>query len=200
MEEAGGGFSPPLGHPRSDAPLLNWIFIGLVGIAVLAGAFTGTMAKVSEAGLVSAKTAVDLAIGLAGQMTLWLGFMGVLREAGLMSMLARVLKPVMVRLFPEVPPDHPAMGAMIMNFAANMLGLANAATPFGLKAMSELDKLNPRRGVTTNAMTLFLAINTSGLAVLALGAVAVRATVGSKDAAGIMLPSFLATSCTCLIR
>ena len=156
------------------------------------------MPKVSEAGMASAKTAVDLAIGLAGQMTLWLGFMGVLREAGLMSMLARVLKPLMVRLFPEVPPDHPAMGAMIMNFAANMLGLANAATPFGLKAMSELDKLNPRRGVATNAMALFLAINTSGLAVLALGAVAVRATVGSRDAAGIILPSFLATSCTCV--
>jgi spore maturation protein SpmB len=120
--------------------------------------------------------------------------MGILREAGLMRSIARALKPVMVRLFPEVPPEHPAMGAMIMNFAANMLGLGNAATPFGLKAMTELDKLNPHRGVSTNAMSLFLAINTSGIAVLALGAVAMRAALGSKDAAGILVPSLIATS------
>lgn len=174
--------------------VLNWIFIGLIAISTVTAAFTGRMPKVTEAGLAAAKSSVELAIGLVGQMALWLGFMGVLREAGLMRSLARGLKPVMTRLFPEVPPEHPAMGAMIMNLAANMLGLGNAATPFGLKAMSELDKLNPRRGVATNAMALFLAINTSGVAVLALGAVAVRATLGSKDPAGILVPSLLATS------
>jgi spore maturation protein SpmA len=173
--------------------LLNWIFAALVLGAVITAAFNGSMPKVTEASIESAKAAVTLAIGLVGQMALWLGFMGVLREAGLMRGLARRLYPLMRRLFPDVPADHPAMGAMIMNIAANILGLGNAATPFGLKAMAELDKLNPHRGVATNSMALFLAINTSGVAVLALGAVAVRATLGSKDPAGILVPSVLAT-------
>lgn len=176
--------------------MLNWIFLLLIVGAAVNAAFNGTMGKVTEASMTSAKSAVELAIGLAGQMALWLGFMGVLREAGLMRTLARGLKPVMTRLFPDVPPEHPAMGAMILNLAANMLGLGNAATPFGLKAMAELDKLNPRKGVATNAMALFLAINTSGVAVLALGVVAIRATLGSKDPAGILIPSLLATSCS----
>ncbi len=171
--------------------MLNWIFAGLIVISVLTAGFTGTMPKVTEAGISSAKTAVELAISLVGQMTLWLGFMGVLRDAGLLRSMARALKPVMARLFPEVPVDHPAMGAMIMNIAANMLGLGNAATPFGLKAMKELDSLNARRGISTNAMALFLVINTSGVAVLPMGVVAVRATLHSKDAAGIVVPSIL---------
>jgi spore maturation protein SpmA len=172
---------------------MNWIFAGLIVVSVLTGAFTGTMPAVTKAGIDSAKAAVELAIGLIGQMTLWLGFFGVLRQAGLMASLARGLAPVMRRLFPEIPPDHPALGAMIMNIAANVLGLGNAATPFGLKAMQELDKLNTKRGVATNSMALFLAINTSGVAVLPLGTVAVRAALGSKDPAGIILPTLMAT-------
>jgi spore maturation protein SpmA len=151
---------------------------------------------VTEASLTSARSAVELAIGLIGQMTLWLGLVGVLREAGLLRSVANGLKPVMSRLFPEVPADHPAMGAMIMNLAANVLGLGNAATPFGLKAMQELDKLNQHKGVATNSMALFLAINTSGVAVLPLGVIAVRATLGSKDPAGIIVPTLIATSCS----
>ncbi|MFZ5468475.1 MAG: nucleoside recognition domain-containing protein [Myxococcota bacterium] len=179
--------------------MLNWIFLGLIAVSVVTAAFNGTMPQVTKATIESADSAVTLAIKLIGQMALWLGFMGVLREAGLMRSIARALKPVMTRLFPDVPPEHPAMGAMIMNLAANMLGLGNAATPFGLKAMNELDKLNPHRGVATNAMALFLAINTSGVAVLALGAVAVRATLGSKDPAGILVPSLLATSLSTVV-
>ncbi|MFN0063248.1 MAG: nucleoside recognition domain-containing protein [Myxococcaceae bacterium] len=176
--------------------MLNWIFAVLVLGAVATASLTGTMGAVTKASMDSAKSSVDLAITLAGQMTLWLGFMGILREAGLMHSLAKRLNPVMRRLFPDVPPDHPAMGAMVLNLAANMLGVGNAATPFGLKAMAELDSLNSRKGVATNAMALFLAINTSGVAVLALGVVAVRASLGSNDAAGILLPSLLATSCS----
>src|SRR5690606_35386580 len=132
-------------------------------------------------------------LGLVGQMALWLGFMRVLQDAGLMRSVARGLRPVMTRLFPDVPPEHPAMGAMIMNVAANVAGLGNAATPFGLKAMRELDKLNRHPGVATNAMTLFLAINPSGVAVLPLGVIAVRATLNSQDPAGIVIPSLIAT-------
>ncbi len=173
--------------------MLNWLFLALIGGAVLTAAFTGTMPKVTEASMGSAKSAVELALGLIGQMTLWLGFMGVLREAGLLASLSRGLTPVMRRLFPDVPPDHPAMGAMILNVSANILGLGNAATPFGLKAMKELDALNRQRGVATNAMALFLVINTSGVAVLPLGVVGVRAALGSKDPAGVIVPSIIGT-------
>lgn len=173
--------------------MLNWVFLFLVGGAVLIAAFNGTMQQVTAASLSSAKGAVELVIGLIGQMALWLGFMRVLQDAGLMRSVARGLRPVMTRLFPDVPAEHPAMGAMIMNVAANVAGLGNAATPFGLKAMRELDKLNRHPGVTTNAMTLFLAINTSGVAVLPLGVIAVRATLGSNDPAGIVVPSLIAT-------
>ena len=114
---------------------MNWIFVVLIGAAVITGAFNGTMPRVTEASITSAKTAVELAIGLVGQMTFWLGLMGVVKEAGLLRSIANLLKPIMTRLFPEVPPDHPAMGALIMNLAANIMGLGNAATPFGLKAM-----------------------------------------------------------------
>ncbi len=178
---------------------MNWIFLFLVVGSVVTAAFTGTMQQVTDASINSAKSAVELALGLVGQMTLWLGFVGVLREAGLLASFARAVRPVMSRLFPEVPPEHPAMGAMIMNIAANMLGLGNAATPFGLKAMQELDTLNDKKGVATNAMALFLAINTSGVAVLPLGAVAIRASLGSKDAAGIIVPTLLTTACSTLM-
>ncbi len=177
---------------------MNWIFLGLIVVSVLAGGFNGTMPKVTDASIASAKSAADLAISLIGQMTLWLGLFGVVREAGLLRSMANFLKPIMTRLFPEVPPTHPAMAAMIMNFAANMLGLGNAATPFGLKAMKELDSLNDRKGVATNSMALFLAINVSGLAMLPLGVVAVRAASGSHDAAGIIAPTWIATICSTL--
>lgn len=176
--------------------MLNWIFLFLIVGSVLTGAFSGRMPQLSAGSLAAAKSSVDLAIGLIGQMALWLGFMGVLREAGILHAVARSLKGVMRRLFPEVPPEHPAMGAMIMNLAANIAGLGNAATPFGLKAMVELNKLNPRSGVATNAMALFLAINTSGVSVLPLGAVAVRAALGSQNAAGIIVPTLIATACS----
>lgn len=173
--------------------IVNWVFLVLIVVSVLTAAFNGTMPKLTQATVMSAKSAVELAIGLIGQMTLWLGLVGVLREAGLLRSLANFLRPVMSRLFPEVPPDHPAMGAMILNLAANVLGLGNAATPFGLKAMQELDKLNQQKGVATNSMALFLAINTSCIA-LPLTVISVRASVGSKDPAGIIVPTLLAAS------
>ncbi len=179
--------------------MLNGIFVVLILGSVAVAAFAGRMTEVNQAGIDSAKNAVTIAIGLVGMMALWLGFMRVLRDAGLMQMIARGLAPVMRRLFPAVPSDHPAMGAMIMNIAANMLGLGNAATPFGLKAMRELDSLNPRKGVSTDAMALFLAINTSGVAVLPLGVIAIRASLGSENAAGIFVPSILATMCSTIV-
>jgi spore maturation protein SpmA len=142
---------------------------------------------------------VELAIGLVGAMALWLGLMKVVARAGLMLVLARRLKPLMKRLFPEVPGEHPAMSAMIMNMAANIMGLGNAATPFGIKAMEELDRLNPHKGTATNAMCLFLAINTSSVTLLPMGVIAVRAGAGALDPAGILLPSILATVCSTIV-
>ena len=181
------------------ARLLNGIFVALVAGAVLVAAFAGTMPAANDAAITAAKSAVEITIGLVGVMALWLGFMRVLREAGFMRSIARALEPVLIRLFPDVPPDHPAMGAIVMNLAANVLGLGNAATPFGLKAMRELETLNPRPGVATNAMALFLAINTSGLAVLPLGAIALRASLGSANPAGIIVPSLIASICATLV-
>jgi spore maturation protein A len=135
-------------------------------------------------------TAVEISIGLIGVMAFWLGVMKLAEDSGLINIIARALRPVMTRIFPEIPPDHPAIAAMIMNIAANVLGLNNAATPLGLKAMEELNKLNPRKGTATNSMVTFLAINTAGLTLIPATAIAVRAALGSKDPAVILMTSF----------
>lgn len=174
-----------------------FLFAGLTGFSVEEGALTwdhAQMKAVGDAAMDSAKASVDLAIGLVGYIALFLGLMEVVKEAGGLDFMARLIRPVMVRLFPSVPPDHPAMGAMVMNIAANALGLGNAATPFGLKAMQELEKLNTREGTATNAMCLFLAINTSGLALLPTGIIGLRAKFDSVDPAAIFPTTLFATA------
>jgi spore maturation protein A len=150
---------------------------------------------VTQAALDYAATAVNIALGLIGIMALWLGVMKVAEEAGLIRALTGLLRPLTKRLFPEVPADHPAIGAMIMNIAANMLGLSNAATPFGLKAMEELNKLNPHLGTATNAMCTFLVINTSGLVLIPATAIAVRAAAGSVNPGIIIGTSIFGAGC-----
>jgi spore maturation protein A len=150
---------------------------------------------VTQASLDYAAIAVNIALGLIGIMALWLGVMKVAEEAGLLHVLTRLLAPLTKRLFPDVPPDHPAVGAMIMNTAANMLGLSNAATPLGLKAMEELNKLNPKVGTATNAMITFLAINTGGLILLPATAIAVRASAGSSNPGIIIGTSIVGAAC-----
>jgi spore maturation protein SpmA/spore maturation protein SpmB len=154
------------------------------------------MEALSLAVVDSAKASVTLAIGLVGVMALFLGLMKVAEAGGLLVIIARVVRPLMIRLFPEVPANHPAMGAMILNLSANVLGLGNAATPFGIRAMEELDKLNPHKGTATNAMALFLAINTSSVTLLPTGVIALRAAAGSTDPAGILPTTLFATICS----
>jgi spore maturation protein SpmA/spore maturation protein SpmB len=154
---------------------------------------TAPMEAVSKAMVESAAGAVELSIGLVGVMTLFLGLVKIAEAGGMLKILARLIRPLMVRLFPEVPPDHPAMGAMILNMSANALGLGNAATPFGIRAMQELDKLNPQQGTATDAMALFLAINTSSVTLLPTGVIALRAAAGSLDPAGILPTTLFAT-------
>ena len=179
--------------------MLNGIWLGLVLVAVLTGAVTGELKAVSTAAFESAEAAVMLVIQLAGFMMFMLGAMRVARDAGLVDAMARALAPLLRRLFPEVPPDHPAMGAMIMNMASNIFGMGNAATPFGLKAMAELNRLNPHRGVATDPMVLFLAINTSAITLmLPTGTIAVRAAAGSAAPGAIWIPTLIATTCSTL--
>ena len=150
---------------------------------------------VTQAALDYANTAVEISLGLIGIMALWLGIMKIAEEAGLVKALTRLLTPLTKRLFPDVPPDHPAIGAMIMNIAANMLGLNNAATPMGLKAMEELNKLNPKLGTATNAMCTFLVINTSGLTLIPATVIAVRAAAGSANPGIIIGTSIFGAAC-----
>jgi len=178
---------------------MNQVFLFLIGGAVVTAAFGGDMKLLIDAAFDAAKGAVNIAFGLIGAMVLFLGMIQVLRDAGAVSAVARGLAPIMHRLFPEVPPDHPAMGAMVMNIAANVFGLGNAATPFGLKAMQELSKLNRYPGVASNAMVLFLAINTSGVAVFPSGVIGYRESLDSVNSGGIVLPSILATMTSTLV-
>ena len=143
--------------------MLNYIWFGMMAISVVAGIFTGNIEAVTEAAINMAKVAVEISIGLIGIMALWLGIMKIAEASGLIRIIARGLKPITVRLFPDVPEDHPAIGSIVLNMAANMLGLGNAATPLGLKAMEELQELNPKKDTATNSMVMFLAINTSSV-------------------------------------
>lgn len=155
--------------------------------------------KVTNDAIKIAQTAVEIALGLIGIMALWLGVMKVAEEAGLIKIIASALKPITKRLFPEVPHDHPAIGSMVMNISANMLGLGNAATPFGLKAMEELDKLNPNKGTATNSMVTFLAINTAGMTLIPATAIAVRAASGSANPTVIIGTSIFGAFCAVVV-
>lgn len=175
---------------------INLIWLFMILLATVVASYNGRMKQLVDASFESAKSSVNLAIGLIGVMALWLGLMKVAEAGGLMRLIARAIRPVMHRLFPDVPAEHPAMSAMIMNMAANALGLGNAATPMGIKAMMELDRLNPKKGEATNAMCLFLAINTSSVTILPLGVIGVRAAVGAAEPASILIPSLVATICS----
>jgi spore maturation protein SpmA len=180
--------------------MLNYIWLALIGLAVLMGGFngalghTGGLGEVGDAAVNSAKDAVILAGGLLGIMTMWLGLMRLAEKAGLVKRLGLVLKPIMVWLFPEVPPNHPAMGAIVLNVAANLLGLNSAATPLGLRAMSELDSLNKRPGVATNAMCMLLAINTSSITLIPVSVLALLALYHGKNPTVVIGTSLAATA------
>ena len=185
---------------------MNAVFCAIVLVAFLVGGYhqlswlptaadeVSPMAALGTAMIDASGASVTLAIGLVGMMSLFLGLMKVAEAGGLLTIIAKTLRPLMVRAFPEVPANHPAMGAMILNMSANALGLANAATPFGIRAMQELDKLNPVKGTASNAMALFLALNTSAVTLLPTGVIALRVAAGSEDPAGI-LPTTLFATC-----
>jgi len=176
--------------------VINIIWLYMIVISIIVAAYTGRMQDIGSASFDAARAAVTLAIGLIGGMALWLGIMKVAEAAGLMNAISNAIRPLMNWLFPEIPHNHPAMHAIIMNMSANMLGLGSAATPMGLKAMAELDKLNPNKGTATNAMCLFLAINTSSVTLLPLGVITIRAAAGATSPGAIIIPGLLATICS----
>ena len=179
--------------------MLNYIWLALVLLAVAIGGATGHLKEVTDGAFDGAKTAVTIALGLIGIMALWLGVMRLAERAGLIQKLAHGLRPVMRRLFPGVPHDHPAMGSMLMNMAANMLGLGNAATPLGLRAMGDLETLNPHPGTATNAMCTFLAINTSSVQLIPTTAIAILVAAGSTNPTAIVGTALLATLCAATV-
>src|SRR5208283_2430352 len=176
--------------------MLNYIWLALVVLAVVIGGCTDTLKAVTDKSFDMAKVAVmDTALPLVGIMAMWLGVMRLAERAGLVALLARALRPLMVWLFPDVPADHPAMGSMLLNMAASILGLGNAATPLGLRAMKDLESLNPRPGTATNAMCTFLAINTSGIQLVPVTAIAIFVANKSLNPTAIVGPSIICTAC-----
>jgi spore maturation protein SpmA len=176
--------------------MLNYVWLGLMLLAVVIAGCTDRLQGMVDQSFEMAQYAVmKTALPLAGIMALWLGVMRLAERSGLISVLARALRPLMRWLFPEVPPDHPAMGSMLLNMSANILGLGNAATPLGLRAMRDLELLNPRPGTATNAMCTFLAINTSSIQLIPATAIAILAANGSSNPTAIIGTSILATTC-----
>ncbi len=174
--------------------MINIIWFLMIAVGVIFGAINGNITAITDAAISSAELAVEISIGLIGVMALWLGIMKIAEKSGLIQLLSRALKIIMVKLFPDVPPEHPAMGAIIMNMAANVLGLGNAATPLGLKAMNELQTLNPTEDTATDAMVTFLAINTSSVTLIPASVIAIRASAGSANPAEIIGPTIIATA------
>jgi len=170
-----------------------WFFLLITGIFF--AAVNGRIEVVTYAALKAAENAVQISFELIGIMALWLGIMKLAEEAGIVEIIALIVRPITGFLFPSVPRDHPAMGAIVLNLSANMLGLGNAATPFGLKAMAELQKLNPKKDEASEAMCTFLALNTSCITLIPATIIGVRAASGSADPTSIVGTTLFATCC-----
>jgi len=173
--------------------MLNYIWLAMVILAVVIGGINGKIQDVTKAAIDSAGSAVTIAIGLIGIMALWLGIMKIAEDSGLMTLVAKAIAPILKKLFPDVPAGHPAMASMTMNIAANMLGLSNAATPMGLKAMEDLETLNTHPGVATNAMCTFLTVNTAGLQLIPATMIGVMASAGSREPTAVIGTTIAAT-------
>ena len=174
--------------------MINFIWCGMIVIGIIVGTLTGNIEAVSTAAIEWAETAVELSLGLIGVMALWLGLMKIAEEAGIVRGMGLLMKPIMVRLFPEVPADHPAMGSIVANMAANFFGLGNAATPLGIKAMQELQDLNENKDEASNAMVMFLAINTSSITLISSSIIAYRSAAGAANPADVIGPTIIATA------
>lgn len=175
--------------------MLNYIWFGMLVIGFIVAILNGKIDAATQAAIDSAGKAVELGIELLGIMCLWTGLMRIAEKSGLVQNIARIIRPVLRFLFPEIPGKHPAMGAIVMNLAANFLGLGNAATPLGLKAMGELQKLNSKKDTATNAMCMFLVLNTGSIQLIPATIIAVRSAEGSSNPAEIIATIWVASAC-----
>lgn len=177
--------------------MIGYIWVGLMFFGLLGAIFSGnvnTAKKVSESAMQAATDAVTISISLIGIMSFWMGMMKIAEKSGLVKIFAKLLKPFASFLFSEVPSDHPAITSIAMNFSANALGLSNAATPLGIKAMKELQELNKTKDTATNAMCTFLAINTAGFQLIPVTIMAVLASTGNKNPSEIIAPTLISTT------
>lgn len=178
--------------------MVNWIWLFFIVASVVVAAITGKMDAVTQAAFEGAKSGVTVSFGLISIMVFWLGMMRIAEDAGLLQKLARMLGPVVRKLFPDVPRNHPAIGYIMSNLSANLFGLGNAATPMGIKAMQELQKLNPDPETATPAMCTLLALNTSSITIIPTTLIAIRMNYGSANPAEIigttLAATFVATS------
>lgn len=174
--------------------MLNIIWLAMMLIALCFGILNHTLADMVIAVTDYAKLAFTIALGLTGIMAFWLGLMKIAEASGLVEALSRKMFPLLRRLFPDIPADDPALGAMMMNITANMLGLANAATPLGIKAMEYLRDINPHKGIASDSMCMFLAINTSSVQLIPVTAIAFLAANGATEPTSVILSSLIATT------
>jgi spore maturation protein A len=178
--------------------MMNYIWLTIIILAIVLGGINGKIENVTKSAIDAAGSSVTIAIGLVGVMALWLGIVKIAEDSGLMTLAAKAIAPLLKKLFPDIPKGHPAMASMTMNIAANMLGLSNAATPLGLRAMEDLEKLNTQPGTATNAMCTFLTINTAGLQLVPATMIGILASAGSRDPTAI-IGTTIAATCTALI-
>jgi spore maturation protein A len=176
--------------------LIGYLWAGMICLSILTAALTGKIDVIAPSIFDSAEQGVAVAFGLISIMTFWLGIMKLIEASGLIEILKRLLRPLAYFLFPALPRDHPAMNAVLMNMSANVLGLGNAATPFGIKAMEELQRLNPLRDTASDEMCTFLALNTSSLTLLPTTIIALRAAAGSMNPGEIVGTTIVATFCS----
>lgn len=186
--------------------VLNYIWIAffLLAFVIALGKLiflgdTTVFPAIMDSTFVQAKSAFEISLGLTGVLSLWMGIMKIGERSGLVKGLARLLSPVLCRIFPDIPKGHPAMGTMFMNFSANMLGLDNAATPMGLKAMQELQELNPKKDTASNPMIMFLVLNTSGLTLIPISVLMYRAQMGAQNPTDVFIPILIATTVATLV-
>ena len=179
--------------------MMNYLFAAFMIIGVVAGGITGTMDAVLQNIFDFAQTGVDIALGLIGIMTFFCGLMKVMEDSGLCEKIGKAIAPLMRLLFPEVPADHPANSAMALYFAANILGIGDAATPFGLKAMQELQTLNKTKNIATDAQCMLMAISTTSSTLLPTTAIGIRAAIQAEGAAEIIVPTIIATTISTVV-
>lgn len=174
--------------------MVNWIWLGMIGLSVLFGAANGRIQQVTEAAFSGAQTGVTVCFGLISILVFWMGLMKIAEVSGIVRRLSLLMAPIVRWLFPDVPKDHPALGYILSNMSANLLGLGNAATPMGIRAMQELQKLNANPAVATPAMCTLLALNTASITIVPTTLIAIRMNFGSAHPADIIGPTLLATA------